>query len=302
MRRILIILCSAALLSGCKNNQPAEKNLDINDMISSSGQNSDLAISEESMDEIIQSFPSPVEIATLIKASGTHFNEGLLNSKENLHLYHTDNEKAYAMGIYAGDLGYINIYDKSYMALNYLGTIKDLANDLQVGQFFDFETIKRFASNSDKLDSLLYLTTLNFARMDHYLREQKRSKLSVLIVTGTWMEGLYLATQVVKTHMDADLKERIAEQKMILDQVMLLLSVYENDPYFADLNYALSPLKDVYDNVAIEYTYREPETKEVDGRLVVVDNSTTEVKINDEQVAEICRLVEEIRNKTVTES
>jgi len=264
-----------------------------------SGQDTEPAISEESMGEIIQSFPSPIEIATLIKDGGTRFNEKYLNSKDNVGLYSTDDEKALAMGIYAGDLGYINIYSKSYLALGYLGTIKSLANDLKVGQFFDFETIKRFTSNSDKLDSLLYLTTLNFSRMDNYLRNQKRSKLSVLIVTGTWMEGLYLATQVVQTKTDEALKERIGEQKMILDQVMLLLSVYESDPFFNDLNYAMSPLKNLYDDVSIEYNYREPETKDVDGRLVVVDNSTTEVVITDDQVKEIGRLVTNLRNGMV---
>ena len=286
------------LFSACKNgsNNP---NMDLNTVITEQGQDSDPSISEESMNEIIESLPSPVEIATLIKASGTRFNEKYLNSKDNLHLYTTDNEKALAMGIYAGDLGYINIYSKAYLSMSYLGVIKSLANDLHVGQFFDFETIKRLAENSDKLDSLLFLTTLNFSRMDNYLRSQKRSKLSVLIVTGTWMESLYLASEVVKGNMDSDIRERIAEQKMILDQVMLLLSVYDNDAFFKDLNYSLAPLKKVYDKVTITYTYREPETKEINGSLVVVDNSTTEVEITDDQLSEICRLVEELRNKTL---
>ena len=34
--------------------------------------------------------------------------------------------------------------------------------------------------------------------MDEYLRENNRSDISSLLVTGMWIEGMYLACQVVK--------------------------------------------------------------------------------------------------------
>lgn len=294
--QIIICFLIAFFLYGCKNKENTDNN-DIDALISQDMDETELSISEESMHEIIQSLPSPLEISTLIKESGSRFNQDLLNPAENADLYSLDTEKAMAMGIYAGDLGYINIYEKGHVAMSYLKTIKQLADDLKVGHFFDFETIKRIASNSKKLDSLLYISTMSFEKMDRYLREQKRSKLSVLLVTGTWIESLYLASSVVNDKPNEDLIERIAEQKMILDQIMLILSAYENDEYFSNVLTDMHELKEVYDKVQINYHYEEPETKEINGRLVIIDNSYTEVVIEDEQLRKIGEIIKNIRQE-----
>ncbi len=295
------IICSLLLIS-CGGNKKDQNSQDLNALLAEKTSQSELSISEETMNDIIQSLPSPLEIATLIKESGLRYDPGFLNPTQNAQNYATDTEKALGMGIYSGDLGYINIYEKSTAAFSYLGTIKKLADDLLIGQFFDIEMIKRMASNSSKIDSLLYISTMSFEKMDRYLRNQKRSKLSVLLVTGTWIESFYLATQVVKNTMNADLIERIAEQKMILDQILLIISAYNEDPMFQKITEELKELKKQYDKVTITYNYVEPETMEINGRLVIVDKSTTEVNITEEQLAQICSLVKEIRDRMVTNS
>ena len=299
--QIIICFLTGFFLFGCKNKENTDKN-DIDALISQNLDETELSISEESMHEIIQSLPSPLEISTLIKVSGSRFNQDLLNPTEHADLYSLDTEKAMAMGIYAGDLGYINIYEKGHIAISYLKTIKKIADDLKVGHFFDFKTIKRIASNSKKLDSLLYISTMSFEKMDRYLREQKRSKLSVLLVTGTWIESLYLASSVVKEKPNEELIERIAEQKMILDQIMLILSAYENDEYFTQVLDDMHELKAEYDRVEINYHYEEPETREINGRLVIIDNSYTEVNIEDEQLKRIGEIIENIRKKLLYKS
>jgi hypothetical protein len=302
MKNLAILLIISLFIFSCKSGNTKNESADFNKLISENVEDNSLSISEESMNDIIQSLPSPLEIASKIKESGVKFDEGLLNKSENADLYTADSEKALALGIYAGDLGYINIYGKSYLAVNYLGTIKRIAEDLKVGQFFDFETIKRMGSNSSNLDSLLYLSTMSFEKMDKYLREQKRGKLSVLTVTGTWLESLHLATKVVEAKTDSSLIERVGEQKMILDQILLILSTYQKDEFIGKLIINLKLLKTEYDKVAINYIYKEPETKEVNGRLVIVDNSKTEVKINNEQLKAITDLVEKIRQRIILNS
>ena len=165
---------------------------------------------------------------------------------------------------------------------------------------FDFNTIKRLASNNDKIDSLLYISTSNFNRMDEYLRSQKRGHLSALIVSGSWLEGLYIATEIATAHPVEELIERIGEQKVVLDQIMLILSAYENDSYFRELALQFGKIKDIYDGVVITYNYQEPETKEIDGRLVIINNSNTEVNISLEQLDMISTVVRETRTKMIT--
>lgn len=296
---ILSCIMLSFCLYGCNSNKGNAEKLDMNQIISENTAQPELEISEESLNSIIQSLPSPLEIASLIKGSGVPFNEGLLNNTDKQENYTTDFEKALAMGVYSGNLGYINVYEKSFLAVKYLTTIKGIADDLKIGQFFDFETIKRLSSNSDKIDSLIYLSTLNFEKMDQFLRGQTRSNLSVLMVTGTWLESLYLATQVVKSKKSDQLVERIAEQKMVLDQVMLILNAYKNEDFFSVIITNMNELKAEFDKVSIVYTYREPTTEEVNGRLMIVDNSSTEVKITDEQVVKITSVIENIRSKII---
>lgn len=257
----------------------------------------DLEISPEVMEGIILSIPSPVEMSAVIKSSGADYNSQILNSTDNVDKYTTNYKKAFNMGVYGGDLGYINIYEKTYSALNYLSVIKKLADDLKVGQFFDFEMLKRLATNSQNIDSVLYISTSGFNNMDKYLREKKRGNLSVLIVAGAWMEGLYVSTQVIKQKNSKEIIDRIGEQKIVLDNLLLIISAYKADPYFASLLKDYEDIKKEFDKVSITYEYHEPESKEVNGQLVIVDNSRTIVNITDKNVQDITAAVENVRTK-----
>src|SRR5690606_14199112 len=96
-------------------------------------------------------------------------------------------EKSLWLGILGADLGYTNVYGKTGTSMDLLASIKKLAEDLRVGQFFDFETIKRLSLNSSSLDSLLYLSIDSYDRMDKFLREDNRSHLSSLMIIGAWI-------------------------------------------------------------------------------------------------------------------
>jgi hypothetical protein len=294
--KILLLILSVCLAACGGNN--SGNSVDINSLLNeNNGDN--IEISAESMNAIIESIPSPIEISMIIKQSGTSFNEELLNPQENSDLYITDQSKAMGIGLYTGDLGYINIYEKSFLTVNYLNSIKRLADDINIGQFFDIETIRRLASNNDKMDSLIYLSTVNFNKMDSFLRSQKRNNMSILMVTGTWIEGLYIATQNFKVGRSEDTKDWIGHQKVIIDQLMLGIAAFKSDPYFQAFADDMNKLKQYYDGITITYEYHEPESVEVDGRLVIVDKSVSKVNITPEQVDQICDLVEQMRNRLV---
>jgi len=89
---------------------------------------------------------------------------------------------------------------------------------------------------------------------------------------------------------------------MILDQLLLVLSIYNNDEYISELIASFGELKTEYDKVTVSYIYREPETKEVNGRLVIVDNSKTEVRLDNEQLEQITLLIRKIRLKLILNS
>jgi len=258
-------------------------------------------ISDELIGDIIQQVPSPLEISYLLKDAGTQYDYSMLNGPNNVSNYNSKFNKALNLGIYGTDLGYANIYEENQDAILYLNSIKGLANDLSIGQFFDFGTIARLASNSKNIDSLLLITTQNFNSINSYLQENQRSNLSVLILTGGWLEALHITCQVAEKIADNEkLVEKIGEQKIILDNIKLMLGFYTQDPYIADLHTRILELEKAFAQIEIIYTYVQPTMKEVNGILVVTNNSTTTINITAENVVAIREEVISIREKIIS--
>lgn len=257
-------------------------------------------ISEEVISDIIQQIPSPLEISTLLKEEGSKYDKSFLNNPKNTSQYNSNYKKALNLGIYGTDLGYANIYEQNQEALGYLTAVRDLANGLSIGQFFDFGTIKRLATNSRNLDSLLMITTKNFNNINNYLQQQQRSNLSILLLTGGWLEATHIICKVQEKKGNEALKEKIGEQKIILENIMLLLSFYENsDPNISKLMEDMKPLQSIFSEIEITYSYKESTFEEVDGMLVIKDNSTSSINITNQHVADITKETAAIRNKII---
>ena len=254
-------------------------------------------ISDAALGDIIGSIPSPLEISVLIKESGGGYDEKLLNSNDRISNYNTSFKRAINLGIYGADLGYINIYNKSTDAASYLYSIKELTEELNIGQFYDFSTIQRLATNSENVDSLLYITTSNFQKINSFLHEKKRSDQSVLILTGGWLEAVHISCEIAKRNKNQSLYEKIGEQKVVLDQLLLLVSNFQKDPNMISLNNDMKDLQKVYNQIQITYTYQESTMEEKDGMLVIVDKSESKVNVTEDQINEISRIIELIRNK-----
>lgn len=259
-------------------------------------------IDEEVMTNILGSIPQPLEISMLLKESGKKYNASFLNSPDFTSKYNSNYKRALNLGIYGADLGYTNIYEQNNDGVKYMAAIKQLADGLNIGRFFDIETIGRLASNSKNLDSLLLITTQNFNDINHYLQTQNRANLSVLLLTGGWIEALHILTQVSASNPEnRELIETIGSQKIILGNIEQLLTFYKDrDPAMASLLNDIQELKAAFDKVNITYTYKESTFEIVDGVMVIKDNSTSKIDITTEDVAGIQKATTNIRNKIIS--
>jgi hypothetical protein len=258
-------------------------------------------LSDEALDDISRNISSPMEIAEILQRMKVPFSTSFLASSIDASRQGTSFDKALKLGILGADLGYLNMYEKTGTSIDVLSSIKKLADGINVGQFFDFETIKRLSLNRSNLDSLFLLSSNAYNQIDLFLRENGRGQLSALMVTGVWIEGQYLATQVLKQNPDTLLRNRVGEQKTILNDLIMLLAPYCNSgDQFKDLCQYMQDFRNTYRDVRITYTVGEPQMVEKDGALIVVQTDQSKVDMTDEQLSSIIQTTAKIRNKLIT--
>ena len=258
-------------------------------------------LSEEAVADIVQNIASPVEIASILQAMQVPFSAGYLAPTYEADRLTTNFQKAVMLGIYGADLGYLNMYEKTGNSVEVLATIKRLADGLRVGQYFDFETLKRLSLSKSNLDSLLYLSVNSYNQIDRFLRDNNRGSISALMIAGVWIEGQYLATQVALNHTDEILRDRVGEQKIILGDLLMLLRPYrESSEEYKSLYEMMEGISMEYTDVKVSYRLGEPETIEDKGRLVMVQHEESIVEMSDEQLAKIAEMSKEVRNKLIS--
>ncbi|MBQ5549894.1 MAG: hypothetical protein IIT32_02415 [Bacteroidales bacterium] len=259
---------------------------------------SEVNYNSDAMNEVIASFSSPVEMAALLKDSGVPFSTRYLVNPDQVKDYTSSFKKALGLGILSADLGYLNVYSKTSQILDYLVSIRGLTEDLKLGQFFDFQALKRLATSEDNIDSLQYMCVNSYQDMDEHLRNNQRSNLSALLVTGVWVESLYLITQVAKEQPSDQFKETIGEQKGILNNLLPILKIFKNtDKNFEELVQYLEELKEVLDVAKITVHVDENTQAREDG--IIVQNEYSVVELSKEELQEIITTTEKIRNKIV---
>jgi hypothetical protein len=257
-------------------------------------------LSPEAIADISKNISSPVEIANLLQTLQVPFCQNYVAESIDANRQNTNFDKALKLGILGADLGYLNMYEKTGNSLDVLSSIRKIAEDIKVGQFFDFESIKRLSKNKSNLDSLLFISIDSYNKIDNYLRSNDRGHLSALMIIGVWLEGQYLATQVIKQYPDKILSDRIGEQKIILNDLLLLVSPFcSRDPEFTSLCKDMHDIKDKYRNVRITYTQGDPVSVEKNGGLTIKQTETSVVNMSKEQLDSVIVITKKIRDKLI---
>ena len=113
---------------------------------------------------------------------------------------------------------------------------------------------------------------------------------------------MHIVCEVGKLNPDnKEIQETIGAQKIILENIMLLLSFYkESDQNMASLLGEMETLKAAFDKVNITYTYKESTFEVVDGVMVIKDNSTSTIEITPDDINSIRSVTGSIRNKIIS--
>ncbi|MCU0443400.1 MAG: hypothetical protein MUE85_00685 [Microscillaceae bacterium] len=249
---------------------------------------------------------SPVEVSDLIKKQGIRYEKTILSDPMKTAAYQSDFKKALNLGVYSTDLGYSSIYEQNMEALSYLSSVKKMADGLNVGSYIDFNKILMLAQNKNDLNKLLDETSTTFENMSEHLEKQNQSKLAALILTGGWLETLFITCEVAKRQPNQELHNRIVEQKLILDQILVALQPYQNDNTVKLLTSDLSNLSKLLGKYTFEVVKKNSQSEkkyiEVNGEKIAVDegeDQTNDVKLTPDDINRISGMVTEIRGQII---
>jgi hypothetical protein len=219
--------------------------------------------------DVVYDLPSPSEIPYLLEATGAEFDETVLNDRSKADKYLSRNDKAALnLGVYATNIGYLSSYDKVQEAINYMNAARKLADNLGVTGAFDAQLVKRFESNLGTKDSLAYLLNETVKKTESYLKDDDRARLAALILTGSFVEGLYISTAVVKSYPKDILKEEdrnliltpliriVLEQKKSVSDLLTMLKTLEQTEPVGGLVASLEMLEKTYQDLNIEEQIR----------------------------------------------
>ena len=110
INRLIAFLVVSLLIFGCKSggDRTAGDEFAVPEDVVNEGV---LEISEEVMQDIVQNISSPIEMAALVKSLDADFSGKYLAPTENVDELTTSFQQAFQLGVYAADLGYLNIYN-----------------------------------------------------------------------------------------------------------------------------------------------------------------------------------------------
>ena len=247
----------------------------------------------EEIKDIAYNNPPPSEIPYMLEASGAEFNQSLVSDRKKVDSYKSQPDKsALNLGVYTADIGYLSSYGKTQESIDYLNACKALADDLQISGTFDREILEKFEKNIANKDSLAALLNDAMKRTDQYMKDENRSKLGALIVTGSFVESLYISTGIVKSYPkdilpdDArnsiltPLMQVIISQRKSVSEVTKMLSAVEQTGPIPTI---LADLK----SLEASYSAMNLEDK--------IKNNKANLALTDKDLAEVTRITEKLR-------
>jgi len=223
-------------ISSCK---PSEQKNNDSDEFQEAGESL-----KSTIEEVVYGIPSPTEIPYLIQQTGAEYNEKLLNPRTKTDQYANRTEKAALnLGVYTADIGYLASYDKTQEAIEYLNSCKILADNLGVIGSFDIDLLRRFEANIGNKDSLSILLDNTTKETEKFLKDDSRNRVAALVVTGSFVEGLFISTGLVNSYpkdiLPANVRDNILtpviqvilnQEKSVSDLLKMLTAVEQTDP------------------------------------------------------------------------
>jgi len=251
-----VVLFAIIALSACNStsNQDKQANEAAADTIKK-----EIALTPEAQNLLYQ-FPTPFEVTMLLEKAKAGFIFDITNPPENVTKYGTEKAKALNLGIYSADLSYSATYNRNDETAKFLACTSKLADELGIAGVYDqslLEKIKKFNNNKD---SLVGIINKVFSQTNDFLSKNNRNQIAVLIATGGFAEGIYLATYLNEFAKDnTKITAIIAKQKGNYDKLLSILQAYNTDQNMKPVTDEIAKLAPIWTDYKIDSGKKLPQ-------------------------------------------
>lgn len=299
MKNIYLAFCCFGIIviHSCKCNRESINDNYLESALNELEKEEQLENNLELVKEIVYSMPSPLETAMMIKRSGANFNSDNLLDAEIAGNYITLDEMAIALGMYSADLSYASMFNQTQHTINYMHASRALAEKLGIFNIMSDDVIQRLENNVNNRDIILEIISESLMNTNQTLHEENRENLSVLSLVGSWLEGMHIAIETAeRANVDnSELKDRILEQKLAIDNIYRILLQYKNDRQMKRIFKDIKTLKKSFDLIKTE----TEKVEKVGDKGQITLRSKRKFVISDSDYAKLKKSVITTRNRFV---
>lgn len=180
------------------------------------------------------------------------YDNSLLNKHERAKLYTTSRSKALNLGIYGAELNYLIHFEQTQRSMRHLIASKYLATQIGVAMAFSEETMTEYESNVENTDSLINIIFMAYDNVKKVLKSEDQFLLSTLVITGSWIENMYIATKLLPYYKSKETKAKlvtkVVEQRSYLIKIKELVNALDegDNIYVNELMVDLNRIDSVY--------------------------------------------------------
>ncbi len=282
---ILGLVFLSICLIGCKMNSEKKQLIDF-DSISIDDQQIPINPLDTTGDglPIFYNMYLSVELSSLFETAGAVFTSELMNNVDKTSEYITSSQQAVNLGVYAVDLSYARVFDQVEMAGRYFNAMKQLAQELGIPSDYFENTVKRFERNFTDKDSLIYLANEVYVTTDEYLKENERYTTAALIILGGWVEAIHIASDVAIESRDANIIERLIDQKYSLNNLLMMLSEHKKNEVVAEYINRLDLIGKEFEKIDVIFDVDFNPSKESGKQLI--DKAVGQIRVFEKSVSE----------------
>ncbi len=293
-----VLLLLLPVVTGCRScgTKPEEREPDMFEL-----READKRVLDEirQAERIFRSMPSPLESAMLIRQAEARFDRSILNPVENASNYTTTRSMALNLGIYTCNLSYAGLYDQTRIIIDYMEAAKRMAEGLGIMDAVSEEAVQRLEENINNKEIIMDVVAETFMNSSSYLEDNEQTAIAALVLTGGWIEGLYIATQLVDMSEFEDnmLVSTIIDQKLSIGILAELLDENRDMAAIEEVAGQIDALKAIFDKITLTST---PISTEVDRESnVTILRSEVQADITPEIFIELREAVADIRNSFI---